>query len=64
MTFVQQLYFFSNRAVYGVDNCYIGPPDVMYRLCKYFHEELDKITDKYTKQPEDHEKVFQTFCGT
>ena len=44
---LDKLYFFSNKAIYGIDNCYIGPTDVMYRLCKYFHEELDTITDKY-----------------
>ena len=43
----KKLYFFSNKAMYGIDNCYLGPVNVMYKLGKYFHEELDKITNKY-----------------
>ncbi len=42
-----KLYFFSNKAMYGIDNCYLGPVNVMYKLGKYFHEDLDKITTKY-----------------
>lgn len=44
---LKKLYFFSNKAMFGIDNCYMGPTNILHRLCKYFHEELDKITEKY-----------------
>ena len=33
--------------MFGIDNCYMGPTNILHRLCKYFHEDLDKITEKY-----------------
>lgn len=44
---LKKLYFFSNKAMFGIDNCYMGPVSVMHRITKYFHEDLDKITEKY-----------------
>ena len=44
---LKKIYFFSNKAMFGIDNCYMGPVSVMHRITKYFHEDLDKITEKY-----------------
>ena len=44
---LKQLIMFSHKIMYGIDNCYFGPVNVMYKLGKYFHQELDKITTKY-----------------
>lgn len=44
---IQQLHFFAEKAVAGIDNCYIGNPELMCRISHHFHFNLDDIRERY-----------------